>query len=241
MDFGFCGIIDIIFIVLLIFVIIFGYKKGFLNKAIGLVGLFVGLVVAVAFCTQLAGWFESTGMIYNSIYDNIKENVLSADIFTNPIGTTATIKEVLMNMGMPEFFANMFAGNIQDSFSVETVAINISRYFSHIAMVVISFFILFVGVFILAFLLKILAKILRGNAFIKFIDGILGIVLYGCMFMLVVYVIFTIMRLMGNAEFFAPVQSFLEVDIKLNDPDAFRLSKFFYEHNIIYAILDIFF
>ena len=49
------------------------------------------------------------------------------------------------------------------------------------------------------------------------------------------------MRLMGNAEFFAPVQSFLEVDMKLNDPDAFRLSKFFYEHNIIYAILDIFF
>ncbi len=241
MDFGFCGIIDIIFLLLLIFVVIFGYKKGFLKKAIGLVGLFVGLVVAIAFCTQLAGWFESTGFIYNSIYDNIKENVLNADIFTNPIGTTATIQEVLINMGMPEFFANIFAGNIQDSFSVETVAINISQYFSHIAMVIISFFILFIGVFVLAFLLKILAAILRGNAFIRFIDGILGVVLYGCMFMLAVYIIFTVMRFMENAEFFASCKSFLDVDMKLNDPDTFRLSKFFYEHNIIYAILDIFF
>ena len=60
MDLKICGLIDIILIVLIGIALFLGYKKGFLNKAIGLIGLFVGLAIAFVFCSQLAGWFEST-------------------------------------------------------------------------------------------------------------------------------------------------------------------------------------
>ena len=59
-------------------------------------------------------------------------------------------------------------------------------------------------------------------------------------FMIFVYVVFTIFHYMEDYAFFSPVKNFLDVDMKLNE-DTFRLSKYFYEHNIVYAILNIFF
>ena len=240
MDLKICGIIDIILILLILLSLFIGFKKGFLKKAIGLIGLFVALAVAFVFCKQLAGAFESSGMIYKPIFENIKNNVLEAEIFQNAGGSTASISDVLVSMGIPRFFANMFAGNISDGATVEFVANNIAHFFAHIITVIISFIILFIGVFIFAILLKILTTILRGNAIIRTIDGILGMVLYFCLFMIAVYVIFAIMRLLGHFEFFAGFQKFLDVDMKLNE-DTFRLSKFFYQHNVIYSFFDIFF
>ncbi len=240
MDLKICGLIDIILILLMILVLFIGYKKGFLKKAIGLIGLFVGLAIAFVFCSQLAGWFESTGFIYDTIFNNIKNNVLEAEIFQTASGAEATIPEVLMNIGVPKFMANMFAGNIEAGTTVETIAMNIAGYFAHILLVIISFVILFIGVFILSIVLKIISTILRGNAIIRFIDGLLGMALYFCLFMIVVYVVFAIMRWMGNYEFFSSCQRFLDVDMKLSE-DTFRLSKFFYQHNVIYAFFDMLF
>ena len=240
MDLRICGLIDIILILLILLVLFLGYKKGFLKKAIGLIGLFVGLAIAFVFCTQLARWFESTGFIYDSIFHNIEANVLEAEIFQPAGGQEATIPDVLMHIGVPKFLANMFASNIAPGTTVETIAINIAGYFAHILMVIISFFILFIGVFVVSILLKIISTILRGNAIIRFIDGLLGMALYFCLFMMLVYVVFALMRWMGNYDFFAGCQKFLEVDMKLNE-DTFRLSKFFYQNNIIYAFFDMLF
>ncbi len=238
MDLKICGIIDIILIILMILALVLGYKKGFLKKAIGLVGLFVALAVAFVFCSQLAGWFEATGFIYNSIFENIKENVLNADVFKNNLN--AEIPEVLMSIGIPKFLAYGFSANIDKAITPYTIAINVSTFFSHILMVIISFFILFVGVFVIAFVLKIITTILRGNAIIRSIDGILGMVFYFCLLMIAVYAIFAILRLLGHYSFFAGLQRFLDVDMKLNE-NTFRFSKFFYQHNIIYSFFDLFF
>ena len=165
---------------------------------------------------------------------------MEAEIFQTANGTEATVPEVLMNIGVPKFLANMFGSNLAAGTTVETIAINIAGYFAHILMVIISFIILFIGVFILSIVLKIISTILRGNAIIRFIDGILGMALYFCLFMITIYVIFAIMRWMGHYEFFAGAQKFLDVDMKLSE-DTFRLSKFFYQNNIIYAFFDMLF
>lgn len=238
MDLKICGIIDIIFILLMLLVLFIGFKKGFLKKAIGLLGLFVALAIAFVFCSQLAGWFESSGIIYDSIFEMIKGNVLESDAFKN--GTDATVSEVLMGIGIPKFLANAFAANIPGGMTAQTIAINISEFFSHILMVIISFCILFVGVFLISLVLKLLVNILRGNAIIKWIDGILGMALSFCLFMVFVYFVFAILRLCSEYAFFASWQRFIDVDMKLNE-DTFRLSKFFYQHNVIYSFFELFF
>lgn len=235
MDLYICGIIDIILVVLAVLVIIIGYKKGFLHKAIGLIGLFVGLVIAFVFCQQLASCFKSNGIIYNNIYDSIYQRALESQELQS-----LTVRDVLINMGINDFFADMFARSIGDINPLE-VATKIADYFAYILLIIICFFILFFGVFLASIVLKILSKILRGSKIIRFIDGLLGIVLYFGLFAISVYIVFTIIKYMENADFFVPVKNFLDVDMKLNDPDTFRLSKFFYEHNIIYSILHIFF
>lgn len=240
MDLKICGIIDIVLVVLMGLSLFIGYKKGFLKKAIGLLGLFVALAIAFVFCSQLAGWFESTGFIYDSIFEKIKNNVLESEIFANSGGADASVQDVLVSIGVPNFLAKFFASNILEGTTVSMLAANIAGYFAHILMVIICFFILFFGVFILSFILKIIATILRGNAFIRYVDGILGMILYFCLLMIFVYAVFAILRMMTHYEFFAGGLRFLEVDMKLNE-DTFRLSKFFYQHNIIYAFFDIFF
>lgn len=240
MDLKICGIIDIVLVVLILLVLFIGFKKGFLKKAIGLLGLFVGLAIAFVFCSQLAGWLESTGFIYDKIFDSIKSNVLETDIFKESLTGDIEIADVLQGIGIPKFFANMFAANIDPALTPLMIAENIAHFFAHILMVIISFFFLFIGVFIVSILLKLITTILRGNAIIKTVDGILGMVLYFCLFMILVYAVFALLRLLGHYEFFAGCQKFLDVDLKLKE-DTFRLSKFFYNHNVIYSFFDIFF
>lgn len=240
MDFGFCGIIDIVFVLFGLIVIIVGYKKGFLNKAVGMIGLFVGLAVAFAFCKQFAGWLKEMGWFYPSIFDHIKANVLELEIFKDLPVTNATVEDVLVAMGIPEFFANIFAENIAGNISVDQIAINISTFFTDLIMVVIAFVLLFVLVFFGAMILKLITYILRGNAIIKFVDGILGVALYFALYMIFIFALLAIVRVIEYQDFFRPVKDFLDVDMMLENENVFRLTKYLFEMNPVYAFFDIF-
>lgn len=237
MDLKICGIIDIIIVVLFLISAILGYRKGFIKKALGMVGLLVGLIVAFTFCNAFAGWLEKTGFIYNKIYNSILKNATNAVLEAG--GGSTSVEDTLINMGVWKFFAHLFAKNISADSTI-VLAENISAYFAHILTVIISFFILFVGVFVVSIILKIIANILRENKTFKIIDGILGIVLYGCLFLISLNTFFTILKFFAPLEFFQKCQAFLNVDMMLTEPSKFRISKFFYEHNPIYSILDIF-
>lgn len=238
MDLMFCGIIDVVLVLLLLLTCFIGYKKGFLLKAIGLVSFLVALIVAFIFCSQLAGLFEKHEVIYPSIYSSVFQNVSSSEALNNP---NATVSEILQGISVPGFIANMIGNAVGSEISSGEIAVSISTYITGIAMNVICFLILFIGVFVLAFILKIVAKVLRGNAIIRFVDGVLGIVLYGCIFVASIYIIFTIVRYCMPADWFSGIRNFLEVDMQLSNPDTFRLSKYIYEHNVLYEIINMIF
>ena len=237
MDLIICGIVDIVIIVIMLIVCVAGYKKGFLNKALGFVSFIVAVAVAFAFCTQVASLFKDMEIIYPNIYESIYGNVSKSDVLSNP---DATITDVLVSLDIPKFVAEFVADGIGEKINAQDLAVQISSYITQICMNVISFIILFVGVFVIAFLLKILAKILRGNAFVKFVDGILGVALYGSIFIVVVYAMFTILHFIIDMEWFAAVKDFLIIDMMLENPEKFRISKYIYEHNIIYNIINSF-
>ena len=239
MDLGFCGIIDIVIVLMSIILIIVGYKKGFIKKAIGFIGILVAIIIAFMFCKQLANCFVGTDFMYNQIYESIYDKAISA--FTLANGEEETIKQVLINMEMPEFFAGLFAKVIGEQYDSIKIATSIALYFTDFLMTIICFFIIFVGVILLTLIFKLLATILRENAIIRFLDGILGIVFYLSVFFIILYIAFTIVRFMENADYFVKVKEFLDVDMMLNDPDKFRLSKFLYHHNVLYSLLHIFF
>jgi uncharacterized membrane protein required for colicin V production len=51
---GFCGIIDIVIVVLFLIFAIIGYKKGFATKIISLLSFIIVIILAFLFAGQLA-------------------------------------------------------------------------------------------------------------------------------------------------------------------------------------------
>lgn len=236
MDWKICGVIDIVIIILFLLSALLGFKKGFMKKALGMVGVIVGLVVAFVFCESFAGWLKETGLIYDNIYESIFTNANNA--IAEAGGGATTVEETLVNMGVWKFLAGMIAKNIPESPIL--LAANIAEYFTGLIMNVIAFAILFVGVLIIALILKIVAAILRGNKVIRVLDGILGIVLYAGICFLIIDFVFMVLRFLYPLEFFGSCKEFLDTDMKLLE-DTFRISKYFYMHNPIYSIFNIFF
>lgn len=237
MDFGILGVIDIILILLAVLVCLLGYKKGFLKKAIGLVSFIVAVIVAFAFCSQLAGLFQKNEIIYPSIYQSVYQNITATEAFRNP---DATVVDLLTAIKIPKFIAQMLANAIDSTKMASEMAADIAHYMAKSALNVICFFILFFGVFVVALLLKIISGILRKSKLIRVVDGLFGIVLYGCLFILVVEIIFTILHYCIGNEWFHAAEKFLEVDMQLNS-NRFRISKYIYEHNTVYEIIHILF
>ena len=170
MDWGFTGLIDVIIILLGILMIIIGYKKGFMNKALSIVGAIVLFAFAIFYSSQLAGLFKSSGIIYNGLYSS-----MLAKIEPNLNDSFAVTLE--KGFGIPSFLATIlafFMGNPQRGLSAEASAEIVATK----TVVLISFLILFIGGLIVLIILKAITKSLREQKVVKVIDGIFGIFLY---------------------------------------------------------------
>lgn len=234
MDLIICGVVDIVIVVLLLIISVTGYKKGFLNKALGMVSLIVAVAVAFSFCTQFATILKDMDIIYPDIYGAIYGNVSKSEVLANP---DASIVDVLVSLDIPKFIAEFVAKGIGEKVEAIDLAVQISEYVTQVCMNVISFVILFIGVFLVALILKVIAKILRGNALVRFVDGVLGAAFYASIYIAVVYLLFTVLHYMMDAEWFSVAKEFLVVDMMLDNPEEFRISKFIYEHNVIYNLI----
>lgn len=233
MDLVVCGIVDIVLVVLLLIVCGAGFKKGFLKKAIGLVSLLVAVIVAFCFCSQLADFLQEKQIIFPTIYDNIYANISASEALANP---NASVVEVLVSLDIPKFLAEMVS-NALGEIDAHAIADKITTYLTETIMVVISFVAIFIGVFVAAFLLKIISSILRGNALVRFVDGVLGMAFYAGIYIVIIYGLFAVVGLCMEQEWFVVVKDFLVVDMKLGE-DTFRISKFIYEHNIVLNIIN---
>ena len=231
MDWGIIGLIDVIIVFLLIITIIVGYKKGFLKKAVGLVSFFVAIIVSIVFCKQFANFLEEQNIIYGDLYTVIETKVSGIEgieYLDHAEDMSIAIQDA---MGLPKFIANFLANKITENTSSAEIITKISTTVTDILMVGIAAILLFVIVFVGALILKLLVHILRGNAIIKFVDGIFGVVFYVCILILFIYSVFAIFKAFGNKEFFKPVQDFLVVDMKLEYSEDVTLDQYTYTAN----------
>ena len=243
MDFGFCGILDIAIVLLGILFIVLGYKKGFLKKVLSFAGFFAATILSFVYCKQLAQILISRGIIYPEVYSPIFEHLISRAAEVG-LEATSNIKDFLVIcLDLPEFMAELFANALNVTGDVQTICSGISEYISNIVMNICSFFIILVGSVVIVMILKLITKILRKVKIIRVIDGILGSVLYFTFFLLVVYVTFTIVQVSMNQPWFAEVREFLIIDMQLpinGEEMPFRLSRYIYENNILYKIIEMF-
>lgn len=234
MDLGFIGIIDIILIILFLVALIIGAKKGFLEKFRHLATGLIALIIAILFARQFADMLIGNGVFKESIYNNVYNNIITSEAFAN--GQDAT--SILTSLGFPSIIASYLASGIPVDLNIASSLAN-SVY--NLFMVIISFAILLVGCWILSYIIKLLIKLLRNNIIIRIVDGLLGVILYGFLAICAIYIIFFIISLIIQIPGLEGFRDFITVDMQLNSPDEFRISKYFYENNILINFFKLFF
>lgn len=235
MDFKFCGVIDIVLVVLFIVFIFVGWKKGFVEKFLSLANALCGFLFSIIFCRDFAGFLIKHNIFYGGIYDKVYSNVSKADVLQDG---NATASQVLEAIGFPKNLSDFIA----DKMAINTteIAQGISENVSKCLMVVIAFLLMFFGTTIICFLLKTLFKAFKeGSVILKITDGILGIVFYFIIFFVIVDVALFGVSILMQTSSLESVRNFLDVDMQLST-DSFRLSKYLYNNNALANIIGIF-
>ena len=231
MDLGITGIIDILIIVVGLLVMVIGYFRGFMNKAISIIGLIVIFAFALFFCGQLAGFFKSTGFIYNSIYSSMMKKV---DGHLAVRFAVTVEKSFGIHPAIATIIAFVF-GNPAKNMTVEQT----SEVLATKTTLVISFLIIFVTLSIGLLVLKILASTLREQKVIRRIDGVFGIILYLVLYAIGLTIVFFIIDLIYRYGGMEDFNHWLEVDLALNS-NQFRIGKNLLANNYLVTLINIF-
>jgi uncharacterized membrane protein required for colicin V production len=243
MDFGICGLLDIIIVVLGLIVILLGYRKGFLKKVLSIVGFFAIAILAFVYCKQFAAFLIQKNFIYPNIYNPILEHLLQQTVEAGLQPNSSLVDLLTVGLGLPDVMARVFANVLNVSGDLNQICSGISQYISTVAMNIISFLIILVGTSVVVLILKIIADAIRKVKVVRIIDGFLGAILYFSFFLLFVYVCFSFIQIAMEQTWFADAKAFLIVDMKLpinGEETPYRLSRFIYENNVLYKLIEMF-
>lgn len=234
-----CGFIDIVLITSFIAFIIIGYKEGFLTKFLELAKGLGGIVLAFFLVVPLGNFLFSISFIKQPIYNKVEANVIAK--LSGGAGDVS-VEALLEKLGFPDFMNYILSEVVNDGINpeafVETVSNGLSRLFLYVIAFVFLLFMMTFGIGIIKLLIKLLRKTSR---LIKIIDGTLGVIFGVFIFLFLTYIallcISIAVQVTGpNSDF----TRFIIVDMQL-ESNTFRLSKLFYENNIIGNIFKLFF
>ncbi len=205
--------IDVIIVVACIIMIVIGFKKGFLIKALEISRKFCGLIVALLFCVKFANallypWFGEKMTTY--FYNNIMSNESFVAI-TDKESAISTLK----TFGIPEFISTFIINsqNIDTATLCQNIANNLASLVTTAILVVLAFIILWIGTKIVFWILKLLAKLLRTSVAVKVVDGILGIVLQLIIFYIILQILTFVVIIIANKANIAGFNQFVTYDI----------------------------
>ena len=228
--FDYISIVDIIMVLLFIIAIVIGFKKGFLQKFLDIGSWIVSLILSVIFCGRFSDLLIKHQVIFPAIQKNIEENIRT--------NGGSDMQTFLDNLGLPKALADYIGPKIDAS--VLDWQTSMANELANIFMVIISFLFLFIGIWVVIKLLKIVVKAIRVSTVVKIVDDILGVVLYGFLAVVSIYVLMFVLSILMQIPALEGMQTFLINDMQLTT-EKFRLSKYFYENNILINLLRIFF
>ncbi len=239
MDFGFCGVVDIVLVVLALLMAIIGFKQGFMKKLLSHIGILAIILFSIFFAGQFAQMLIHNEIIYPTLLETFTNNINNA-VAQNGIPEGATASEALAQLlAIPGFLADILANGMGNPAVTDLVSTT-ANYLAELSMNAISFGILFVGLLLVMGILKLIVSGLRKSGLVRFLDGLLGIIYYVALYAIIITVLFYVLSLVMDMEWFAPAKDFLVVDMQLDNPDAFRVSKALYEANFLKRILALF-
>jgi uncharacterized membrane protein required for colicin V production len=231
------GIIDVVIILAVIIFALLGWKNGFLVKIIelasGLFGLLASFILARPFAAVLTPW------IGEPINVKIGEYLSQSPLFAATLNE-ANVRTAFAGMSLPQFMVDWIVESINFDTLTTSIIDAIQPTILSLAMVVISFIVLFFGSMIAFFILKLLAKGITKIPVIREIDKVLGVLFGIVKIAAVVYILlFVLALLLTIPSINNLIGGFLAIDMKLGEEE-FRISKWLYDNNILKQVIDVF-
>lgn len=237
------GIIDIVLVLAIIIFGIVGWKKGFLVTIVKMASSIFGIVASILLARPFSPVIDNlVGEEIGTAITNYlteKMSVIAGEI--NPTTIRAAVDNAFPTF--PEFLKEWIAGAISPDLidnTLNSLVESIQPAIKSVALLVISFIVLFFGSIILFFILKILAKLITSIPVIREIDKVLGVLFGLVKVAAAIYILLFVMGLLLTLPGIdSLIGEFVRVDMQLGE-ESFRLSKWFYDNNILKVILDAF-
>lgn len=236
------GVVDIIYLAILVIVIIVGVAKGFVNFVLLRCKGIIAFVVAFFACKPIANW--ASPLLKDGIYPKILEWINGL----NPIFTTAlpggeanaeAIREGVDVLNLPTFLDNIIVNTLKDT-TEATIGEAVASYLYLLAFTIVSFIVIFIVVRIIIFIFRKLFKKITKKSAVGTIDHIFG-AFAGLAFALVVISIISIgLSYVISLNFWQSATDFLVNDIGVGNDSINSLSKFIYDNNPLLIILNLF-
>ena len=235
-------LISIIFLVIIIAFALLGLKKGFFKTLISLIKKIVAFIIAVLLCKPIAhlltksslgesltssllDFFNSKGGIFTtSITEGNKQEVINM-----------ALKEINIPDGLNGLLSSLFYKMIPITGETTTVSESLAPTISYYIFIGIAFVILFIIVRILVSLLNRLFAAIEQIPFVGIINTLLGGVLNGVIGVLFVCLLTYMFTFIIPTD--SSVSAWLVQTMRLDEPDIFTLSKFFYENNFLLTLI----
>jgi len=240
--FNLFGAIDVAIVVAVLLFAYLGWKHGFLVKIVemasSLFGLIASIILARPFSTVLDKWIgESIGLKINEYL--LSRSALFSAEFTYE-NRLETIEQAFEGMNLPKFMVEWIASAIDVETMASTLVDTMTPIIKSLALLVISFIVLFFGSMIVFFLLKILAKMVTSIPVIKQIDKILGLLFGIVKITLVIFILLFVLGLVLTIPAInEAIGVFVQNDMQLGE-EGFRLSKWLYDNNLLKQIINVF-
>ena len=235
-------ILDIIIVVATLLFMFIGYKVGFVRVILKIASIFSGLIVAIVLTSTVTKLAFGWGMMHG-LSDKMTDKVMANETFQTYCesgGGEDGAAAVLESLGFPKFLAKLVGNSVgAGAGTPEEVARHIGDGIAKAVLTVIVFFVLLFGMSIIFWIIKKLFGSLRESVgLIRFIDGVLGIALFLCFYIIAVDIFFTVIA--ANIEKTTSFITWMNTQLHLSD-EKFGIAKYVYEHNVIKNIFAIFF
>ncbi len=239
---GLFGLLDVVIVVVVIIFLVIGWKKGFLEKVIDMASSIFGLVASILLARPFADGVLR-GLIGPSLETSISNYLVSRldeiGIAINDL-TQTNLREALSEFSLPQFMIDALVDSIDASQVGQQIIDALTPGILSLALIVISFIVLFFGSMLVFFLLKLLAKGITSVPIIKQIDKVLGVIFGFIKVALLIYILLFILALVINIPAINNIiYEFLDVDMQLST-ESFRLSKYLYNNNLLRDVVNIF-
>lgn len=225
--------LDIIFILIVVFFVFLGWKRGLMLSAFSLASTFVALIIAIIFTPAASSWLQNTDTVKDmkTSFSSYIETKLDESVGEM---TKTEIDKTIRELPLPEFVTDKLsagAAEFTDDLSEESFADfsqKIGNDAAKIACGLVGFVIVFIIIKIALFIAKYVLKITSQIPVIHQIDKIGGIAIGFA------EGVFCVMVLLLLVSFFSSMPQMQGLLDAVNNS---HLTKYAYENNLIGEII----